>query len=53
LANFLPDRRTNEVVFGGNGSLGWDVIGVATVVLIAVTRAGRSTVAQRPAALGR
>ena len=28
LANFSPDRRTNEAVFGGSDSLGWIVIGV-------------------------
>jgi uncharacterized membrane protein len=41
LANFMPDRRTNEAVFGGNDSLGWIVIGVGAVVLIAMAQNGR------------
>ena len=48
---FLQDRSTIEAVFGGNEGLGWIVIGVATVALIVVARAGRNTMAQRPAAL--
>jgi hypothetical protein len=51
-AIFLPDRRTREAVSGGNDNLGWIVIGVAAVALILVVRAERSTVEQRPAALG-
>ena len=34
------DCRTNEAVLGGSDSLGWIVIGVAIVALIAVARAG-------------
>ncbi len=51
LANFLPDRRTNEVFFSGNDSLGWIVIGVGAVVLFGIARAGRSTARQGTAAL--
>ncbi|MCF2871978.1 DUF2306 domain-containing protein [Octadecabacter sp. G9-8] len=42
LANFMPDRRTNEAVFAGQDHLGWWVIGAGAMVLILVARAGRA-----------
>lgn len=42
LANFLPDRRINQAVFGGEDTLGWIVIAAGAVVLVAVARAGRN-----------
>lgn len=36
LANFLPDRRINQAVFGGNDDLGWIVIGLGAAVLIGI-----------------
>ena len=41
LANFLPDRRTNQALFGGNDSLGWIVIALGGLVIFGVARAGR------------
>lgn len=44
LANFLPDRTTNEAVFGGQDHLGWVVIVIGGAVLIAIALAGRRPV---------
>ncbi|MGJ8610362.1 MAG: DUF2306 domain-containing protein [Octadecabacter sp.] len=43
LANFLPDRRINQAVFGGEDSLGWIVIGLGACALIWLARRGRNT----------
>lgn len=42
LANFLPDRRINEAVFGGNDALGYVVIGVGIAILLARAVLGRA-----------
>ncbi|AKS46723.1 Uncharacterized membrane protein [Octadecabacter temperatus] len=36
LANFLPDRRINEAVFNGQDELGFIVIAVGSVVILAI-----------------
>ena len=41
LANFLPDRRINQVVFNGQDHLGWIVIGFGAVGLIFFAMWGR------------
>ena len=41
LANFLPDRRINHAVFGGNDDLGWVVIGLGAAILIGIAIGGR------------
>lgn len=51
LANFLPVRLANEVLFSSNNDLGWIVIGVGAVALIASARVGRCTARQKLAAL--
>ena len=42
LANFLPERRINEAVFGGQDHLGWIAIALGAVVLIGVSRGGQN-----------
>lgn len=46
LANFLPDRRINQVVFGGNDDLGWIVIGLGIGLIIARLMRKRARQAQ-------
>lgn len=43
LANFMPERRTNQAVFGGNDSLGWIVIAIGVVIIVGVARGGGVT----------
>jgi len=43
LANFLPDRRINQTVFGGNDGLGWIVIGLGAFALVWLALRGRNT----------
>ena len=41
LANFLPDRRINQIAFGGEDHFGWIVIGIGAAGLVAYTVRGR------------
>jgi uncharacterized membrane protein len=41
-ANFLPDRRINQAVFGGQDQLGWIVIALGGAALAYVARSGRA-----------
>ncbi|SMX32949.1 hypothetical protein OCA8868_00852 [Octadecabacter ascidiaceicola] len=43
LANFLPDRRINEIAFGGQDQLGWVVISLGAAALLARALRGRNT----------
>ena len=53
LANFLPDRLTNQVVFGGRDSLGWIAIalGGAGIALVALRGRKSAPRAGAPAAI--
>ena len=43
LANFLPDRLTNEALFAGNDNLGWIAIAIGVAVVIGVARSGQTS----------
>jgi len=51
LANFLPDRRTNEAIFGGQDHLGFIVIGIGVAAIIFRTFVARKSQPRSPTAL--